>query len=135
VAADYPRIDLIVVGSVAVVPETGARIGKGEGFAELEYGVLRALGVIDEGTIVATTIHDEQLVSEADIPTASLLAHDVPVDLICTPTRTIEVKGARQADGSFRRLPKPTGIYWELLSPEKLAAVKVGAGGWGEPPN
>jgi len=31
-------VDLIIVGSVAVCPKTGARIGKGEGFAELEYG-------------------------------------------------------------------------------------------------
>ena len=38
---DKIRVDLIVVGSTAVCPETGARIGKGEGFAELEYGMLR----------------------------------------------------------------------------------------------
>jgi 5-formyltetrahydrofolate cyclo-ligase len=31
-------VDLIIVGSVAVCSKTGARIGKGEGFAELEYG-------------------------------------------------------------------------------------------------
>jgi 5-formyltetrahydrofolate cyclo-ligase len=30
-------VDLVVVGSTAVCPETGARVGKGEGFAELEW--------------------------------------------------------------------------------------------------
>jgi len=41
---DKITVDLIVVGSTAVCPETGARIGKGEGFAELEYGMLRWMG-------------------------------------------------------------------------------------------
>ena len=31
-------VDLVVVGSTAVCPTTGARVGKGEGFAELEWG-------------------------------------------------------------------------------------------------
>ena len=30
------NVDLVVVGSTAVCPTTGARVGKGEGFAELE---------------------------------------------------------------------------------------------------
>ena len=34
------KVDLVVVGSSAVCPETGARVGKGEGFAEL--GTFRA---------------------------------------------------------------------------------------------
>jgi hypothetical protein len=50
-----PRVDLTVVGSVAVDPVSGARIGKGEGFAVLEYAMLRALGVIDATAPVVTT--------------------------------------------------------------------------------
>ena len=56
----YNQVDLVVVGSVAVC-STGARIGKGEGFAELEYGILKWMGAIDDSTIVATTVHDEQV--------------------------------------------------------------------------
>nr|GEW87475.1 5-formyltetrahydrofolate cyclo-ligase-like protein [Tanacetum cinerariifolium] len=56
------KVDLIVIGSVAVDPKTGARLGKGEGFAELEYGMLRYMGAIDDSTPVVTSIHDEQLV-------------------------------------------------------------------------
>lgn len=37
---DLPRVDLIVCGSVAVT-EDGARVGKGGGYSELEYAILR----------------------------------------------------------------------------------------------
>lgn len=33
--SELPKVDIIVVGSVAVDPATGARIGKGEGFMEV----------------------------------------------------------------------------------------------------
>ncbi|XWS21800.1 hypothetical protein CRYUN_Cryun30bG0085800 [Craigia yunnanensis] len=49
------KVDLIVIGSVAVDPKTGARLGKGEGFAELEYGMLRYMGAIDGSTPVITS--------------------------------------------------------------------------------
>ncbi|KAK2979633.1 hypothetical protein RJ640_020125, partial [Escallonia rubra] len=81
------KVDIIVIGSVAVDPRTGARLGKGEGFAELEYGMLRYMGAIDDSTPVVTSVHDQQLVD--DIPIEKLLIHDVPVDIICTPTQVI----------------------------------------------
>lgn len=108
------KVDLIVIGSVAVNPANGARLGKGEGFAELEYGMLRLMEAIDDDTPVVTCIHDCQLVD--DIPSEKMLCHDVPVDIICTPTRTIRVE---------RVLPKPTGIYWDKLSPQKLGSIKI----------
>ncbi|XP_051139948.1 5-formyltetrahydrofolate cyclo-ligase-like protein COG0212 isoform X2 [Andrographis paniculata] len=74
------KVDLIVIGSVAVDPKTGARLGKGEGFAELEYGMLRYMGAIDDSTPIVTTVHDEQLVD--DIPVEKLQVHDVPVDIV-----------------------------------------------------
>ena len=73
------KVDLVVVGSVAVNPANGCRIGKGEGFAEIEYGVLRMMGVISEETPVVTCIHDVQLVD--DIPTEKMLPHDVSVNI------------------------------------------------------
>ncbi|KAL7155648.1 hypothetical protein ABFS83_03G090500 [Erythranthe nasuta] len=108
------KVDLIVIGSVAVDPKTGARLGKGEGFAELEYGMLRYMGAIDDSTPIVTSVHDEQLVD--DIPIEKLLIHDVPVDIICTPTRVIFTNTT---------IPKPQGIYWDKLSPEKLSQIKV----------
>ncbi|KAF4348377.1 hypothetical protein CsatB_006812 [Cannabis sativa] len=108
------KVDLIVIGSVAVDPKTGARLGKGEGFAELEYGMLRYMGAIDDSTPVVTTVHDCQLVD--DIPLEKLLIHDVPVDIICTPTQVIFTNTL---------IPKPQGIYWEKLSPEKLGQIRI----------
>ncbi|KAJ8476971.1 hypothetical protein OPV22_020698 [Ensete ventricosum] len=108
------KVDLIVIGSVAVDPRTGARLGKGEGFAELEYGMLRYMGAIDDNTMIVTSVHDKQLVD--DIPVEKLLVHDVPVDIICTPTQIIYTD---------TRIPKPQGIYWEKLSPEKLGQIRI----------
>ncbi|KAE8100401.1 hypothetical protein FH972_018304 [Carpinus fangiana] len=92
------KVDLIIIGSVAVDPTTGARLGKGEGFAELEYGMLRYMGAIDDSTPVVTSVHDCQLVD--DIPVEKLLIHDVPVDIICTPTQVIYTSTS---------IPKPQG--------------------------
>ncbi|KAF9609121.1 hypothetical protein IFM89_013375 [Coptis chinensis] len=113
------KVDLIVIGSVAVDPKTGARLGKGEGFAELEYGMLRYMGAIDDTTLVVTsegnhTVHDRQLVD--DIPIEKLLIHDVPVDIICTPSQVIFTNTS---------IPKPQGIYWDKLSPEKLSQIRI----------
>ncbi|XP_064969070.1 5-formyltetrahydrofolate cyclo-ligase-like protein COG0212 isoform X2 [Musa acuminata AAA Group] len=108
------KVDLIVIGSVAVDPTTGARLGKGEGFAELEYGMLRYMGAIDDNAMIVTSVHDKQLVD--DIPVEKLLVHDVPVDIICTPTQIIYTN---------TRIPKPQGIYWEKLSPEKLGQIRI----------
>ncbi|WOL11178.1 hypothetical protein Cni_G19940 [Canna indica] len=108
------KVDLIVIGSVAVDPRTGARLGKGEGFAELEYGMLRYMGAIDDDTMIITSVHDKQLVD--DIPVEKLLIHDVPVDIICTPTQVIYTN---------TKIPKPQGIYWEKLSPEKLSQIRI----------
>jgi 5-formyltetrahydrofolate cyclo-ligase len=112
---DKYTVDLVVVGSTAVCPNTGARVGKGEGFAELEWGILSLQGNLDPvTTIVVTTVHDEQIVD--DIPEGALTKHDVPVDIIVTPTRIIRVPN---------RAPKPSGVFWDLLSPQKLAQIRV----------
>ena len=108
-------VDLVIVGSTAVCPETGARVGKGEGFAELEWGILSLQGNLDPATtLVVTTVHDEQVI--LDMPRGQLTQHDVPVDIIVTPTRTIHVPN---------RAPKPNGVFWDLLSPQKLAQIRV----------
>jgi 5-formyltetrahydrofolate cyclo-ligase len=103
------RIDLIVAGSVAVHP-TGARLGKGGGYSDLEFALARALGLVDDDTPVVTTVHELQVLDEA-IPVTE---HDVPLDLIVTPERVIRTR---------RRRTKPAGIFWEKLSKEQLAAM------------
>ncbi|QFU82829.1 5-formyltetrahydrofolate cyclo-ligase [Natronorubrum aibiense] len=103
-------IDLIVSGSVAVTDE-GGRIGKGEGYSDLEYAILRGLNLVDAGTTVATTIHERQRLDEPVV----IDDHDVTMDLIVTPERTIRPDSHEQ----------PTGIDWELLSDERLAEIPV----------
>lgn len=105
------KIDLIVIGSVAV-DYYGTRIGKGGGYAELEYAMLRETGKVDELTPVVTTVHDLQ-VFEEKLPRE---IHDVPVDIIYTPTRVIRTK---------QPYPKPKGIYWDLLGEEKLNSIPI----------
>ena len=103
-------IDLIVTGSVAV-DRQGHRIGKGEGYAELEYAILRELELIDEDTPIATTVHDVQIVER--IPREP---YDLVVDYIATPTRVIETHPDEK---------KPPGILWDILSCEKMKEIPI----------
>jgi 5-formyltetrahydrofolate cyclo-ligase len=107
---DLPKIDLLVFGSVAVSP-AGDRVGKGEGYAELEFATLRTLGRVPEDVVIATTVHDEQVVEA--IPHEPF---DVTLDLICTPTRTIRIAN---------RAPRPPGVLWDRLPAERRAEMPV----------
>jgi 5-formyltetrahydrofolate cyclo-ligase len=106
--AALPTPDVLVVGSVAVT-RRGARCGKGEGYADLEYGILRALG--HPRMPVATTVHPAQIV--ASLPREPT---DLPLWLVATPGRTHRV--ARPARG-------PDGIDWQRLSEDDLRAMPV----------
>jgi 5-formyltetrahydrofolate cyclo-ligase len=108
---DVPRIDLVVAGSVAVGRD-GARVGKGGGYSDLEYGILAELGLVGQWTTVATTVHPLQI-TRARIP---MLPHDIPLDLIVTPATTI---------GCSHRYPRPGGILWNALPAEKRAAIPI----------
>jgi len=107
---EMPAIDLIVSGSVAV-SEAGARIGKGEGYSDLEYAVLRELDLVDADTPVATTVHERQ-VREHDC----VDAHDVAMDLVVTPERTVETETPYD---------RPAGIDWTALDDERIEAIPV----------
>ena len=50
--ADLSPVDLVVMGSVAA-GEDGARLGKGGGFADLEFALATAAGLIGPGTIAS----------------------------------------------------------------------------------
>lgn len=103
-------VDLVVLGSVAAGRD-GARLGKGDGRYDLEYALLRELGVITGTTPVVTTVHDVQVVD--GIP---MERHDVPVDYVATPRELI------RAEGRYR---KPPGVYWELLSIDEIKASPI----------
>jgi len=79
------KVELFVAGSVAVSLD-GGRLGKGSGYSDKEYGLLKDSGGLSSDVLVATTVHDVQIVEE--IPQE---AWDVRVDVIVTPTKTIRV--------------------------------------------
>jgi 5-formyltetrahydrofolate cyclo-ligase len=112
--AELAPVDLVVMGCVAV-SEDGARLGKGGGFADLEFALASAAGLIGTETVVATTVHEIQVRPAGTIPAT---AHDVPLDLIVTPDRVIDCRD--------RRKPRPTGgINWRELTAEKIAAIPL----------
>lgn len=105
---DVPQLDAIVTGCAAVTA-AGKRCGKGAGYSDIEYGILRELG--HEPVPVATTVHDVQVLGDFPIET-----NDLPLSLICTPTRSLMVA---------EPLPAPDGIHWDRLSVAQLDAMPV----------
>lgn len=55
------KLDLLIVGSCAV-SKTGQRIGKGNGYVDLDVGLLSHLNVVTKDTIIITTVHDVQVI-------------------------------------------------------------------------
>ncbi|KAA0192952.1 hypothetical protein HAZT_HAZT009929 [Hyalella azteca] len=107
------KVDLVVVGSVAV-SKSGQRIGKGEGFVDLEYGMMRHMKCINENTLIVTTVHDCQVFDR--LPDRLFSVHDVPVDLIVTPTQVLPVN---------KHAPRPAGILWNLIDADKFYRVAI----------
>jgi 5-formyltetrahydrofolate cyclo-ligase len=106
---ELPEIDLVLCGSVAV-NLSGARVGKGGGYSDLEYGILIDAGRIDDHTTIATTVHPIQIVREHLMMTA----HDLPVDLVATPRAAIEVE---------RQYERPRGVLWDHLQPPQIREI------------
>ncbi|HUA28486.1 MAG TPA: 5-formyltetrahydrofolate cyclo-ligase [Streptosporangiaceae bacterium] len=112
--AGLSPVDLVVMGSVAA-GQDGARLGKGGGFADLEFALASAAGLIGPGTVSVTTVHELQVRDAGEIP---LTGHDVLVDFIVTPERVIDCRP--------RHGPRPAaGIRWEDLTEEKIAAIPL----------
>jgi 5-formyltetrahydrofolate cyclo-ligase len=107
---DMRLIDIVVCGSVAV-NRSGARIGKGAGYSDLEVALLIEAGLVTDETVIVAPVHQLQVVDE-DIPES---AHDFSVDLIVTPDEVIQCSGRR----------RPNGVIWGDLTAEKVAAIPV----------
>jgi len=106
-------VDLVVTGCVAV-DESGARLGKGGGFSDLELAVAAGAGLVDARTVVVTTVHELQVLEAGTVPTTT---HDIHVDLVVTPGRVV-------------RCPRPRGwrlpaLRWRELTEEKIAAIPL----------
>jgi 5-formyltetrahydrofolate cyclo-ligase len=112
--AGLSPVNLVVMGCVAAA-EDGARLGKGGGFADLEFALATAAGLIGPHTVCVTTVHELQVCAAGTIP---LTGHDVPLDFIVTPDRVIDCRR--------RHGPRPSaGISWDDLTEEKIAAIPL----------
>ncbi|CAL1274661.1 unnamed protein product [Larinioides sclopetarius] len=107
------KVDLVILGSVAVSPK-GRRIGKGEGYADMEFAMMATMGAVNSETTVVTVVHDCQVLDS--IPDHLFGEHDVPVDIIVTPSKIIHCEP---------KLPKPSRIIWPLLSEERIGEIPI----------
>ena len=105
---DVERVDLVVCGTVAV-NRSGARIGKGGGYSDLEYALLAETGAVDDDTAIATTVHPLQVLP-GRLPET---AHDFRVDLVVTPDGVVRT-GVRR---------RPAGVLWDHLDKERIATI------------
>jgi 5-formyltetrahydrofolate cyclo-ligase len=103
-------IDIVICGSVAV-NRSGARIGKGAGYSDLEVALLIEAGLVTDETIIIAPVHQLQVVDE-EIPETD---HDFSVDLIVTPDEVIECPNRR----------RPRGLVWNDLTAKKIEAIPV----------
>ena len=103
-------IDLVVCGAVAVT-QSGARLGKGGGYSDLEYALARESGLLGPATPIITTVHPVQVVE--GIPLAS---HDIPLDYFVTPEEVVPCTEPP---------PRPQGIHWDELEEEQISAIPV----------
>jgi len=106
-------VDLVVTGCVAV-DEGGGRLGKGGGFSDLELAVAAAAGLVDDHTVIVTTVHERQVLAAGSVPTTD---HDLHVDLVVTPGRVL-------------RCPRPAGrarpvLRWDELTDEKIESIPL----------
>ena len=103
-------IDLVVCGAVAVT-RSGARLGKGGGYSDLEYALAREARLLDETTPIITTVHSIQTVEA--IP---LTPHDIPLDYFITPDEIVSCSEPP---------PRPQGIHWNELDDDQIASIPV----------
>jgi 5-formyltetrahydrofolate cyclo-ligase len=107
---DMQPVDVVVCGSVAVNRD-GVRLGKGAGYSDIEVALLQEAGLIKPSTVIVTTVHPMQVVDER-LPETG---HDFSVDLIVTPDEVIECGPPR----------RPSGLYWDHLTKEKIATIPI----------
>ena len=107
---DMPRLDFCVVGCVAV-NRRGGRTGKGAGFADLEHGIFRDLGITSARTPIATTVHSLQIVEDERI---AVEPHDNALNFIATESELIAT-GARQSSSG--------GVDWPRVRADQFENI------------
>ena len=107
---EIEKLDVVIIGSVAVT-KNGAKIGKGGGFSDLEYVILKNFGIIDDNTPTISTVHPLQIVNYA-LP---MEHHDVPLDYIVTRNEIIKTE---------KMYKKPKNIELNILG-DRLKDIPI----------
>ena len=107
---DMKPFDLAVVGCVAV-SRNGGRTGKGGGFADLEMGIFREMGLVNADTPIVTTIHSLQVKDDERV---IMVAHDTPLDWIITPDEVIETQ---------TMMEQPGGVNWDTIQSDQYENI------------
>ncbi len=107
---DMEKLDFCVVGCVAVT-RRGGRTGKGAGFADLEHGIFRELGLTNAATPIATTVHSLQVVDDERVV---IEPHDNALAYIATESELIAT-GARQSETG--------GVDWPRVRADQFADI------------
>lgn len=106
---EMDEIDLVVCGSVAA-NLNGERVGKGGGYSDLEFALLRQKERIRDWTPILTVIHPQQIIGRK-IP---MTVHDIHLDYILTPEKAFHIP---------RVCGNPAAIHWDLIDKEKIEAI------------
>jgi 5-formyltetrahydrofolate cyclo-ligase len=107
---DMPKLDFCVAGCVAVT-RLGGRRGKGAGFADLEQGVFRELGLVSSSTPIATTVHSSQVAANSEVVMES---HDSALLFIATELELIATQTAYL---------RPEGVAWDKVRLDQLTDI------------
>ncbi len=102
----------IAVTGGSAVSRNGVRFGKGHGYFDFEYATLTELGLTTSETVVIDVVHDCQYVDQ-DL---SAKEHDVVVDWIITPTRSIKVENVDRSQ---------TKIFWDRIPGTEFENLSV----------
>ncbi|MEM3927447.1 MAG: 5-formyltetrahydrofolate cyclo-ligase [Archaeoglobaceae archaeon] len=87
------KVGVFAQGCVAV-DLNGNRIGKGSGFGDREYEILKKSGVLAENAIFVVVAHEIQVFSDLSY---LMQEHDAKADVILTPEKIIRVRSDRRS--------------------------------------
>ena len=107
--SEIGEVDLLATGAVAVGLQ-GGRIGKGSGYFDLEYMILREIGSVTEATPICALVDDCQVLEQV-----LMEAKDVAIDFILTPTRVITIE---------RALRRPAKVLWDELNERLIKGIR-----------
>ena len=104
-------VALLVTGA-SVINTEGVRLASGLSYFDLEWLILRSLGLVSAGTQVVAAVHDCQLVDWPSAPQPG----GASADIVVTPTRLLP---------TGRRYPQPERIVWGELEWDVVQAVPL----------